>query len=322
MDTAQELFETLKSFKSKSETEFLDYCSQVLGSVEQFHVDFKEKQDRRHPNLDEDDRRNLAKAVSSFANSGGGVLIWGLKDKTLVPKPITDVKGFVRELLQLAPHVAEPIVANINADWIPTSSAPNDGFALVFVPESSLPPHRVMLNQDGIKNHYYVRSGDSFVIASHTMLEDMFGRRPKPNLVFNCKIVRRGGGGRQRTFAVILGIANKGRGTAKSPFLAVDVLEPYEISFYELDGNTNPGLPILTSSGSTKSRQYGSSQTIVIHPGIVIDVTLIDIKIDMENYLNTPKLVINYKLAAEGINLVEGQEVIDVSEIPAMFGIS
>jgi predicted HTH transcriptional regulator len=78
MDQAQELFEKLQSLKNSEE--FLEYCNQILGAVERIHVDFKEKHDRRNPKLEDDDKKNLAKAVSGFANSGGSVLIWGIED--------------------------------------------------------------------------------------------------------------------------------------------------------------------------------------------------------------------------------------------------
>ena len=83
MDQAQELFSRIKSVENSGD--FIQFCSEVLGAVERIHVDFKEKQNRSHAKLDESDKENLGKAVSGFANSGGGVLIWGFEDETLKP---------------------------------------------------------------------------------------------------------------------------------------------------------------------------------------------------------------------------------------------
>lgn len=173
MNSAKGLYKKLAGFKQADgsgrspQQQLMEYCTQILGAVERFHVDFKKKHNRRDAKLSDDDRKNLAKAVSGFANSGGGVLIWGIEDKTLSPKPITDVQHFVSSMLELAPQVTDPIVQGIDGDWIPSDAGTGqEGFGLIFIPESSLPPHRVILNHKNVKNHYYIRSGGSFVVAS------------------------------------------------------------------------------------------------------------------------------------------------------------
>ena len=189
MDTAQQLFKTLAQFKQSSGSDktsqerLIEYCKHVLGAIEGQHHDFKEKHNRTNSQLAIDDQKNLAKAVSGFSNSGGGVLIWGLENRTLSPKPICDIQGFVSSLLQLAPQLTDPTVPGIEGDWLGAdNNNPNEGFGLIYIPESPLPPHRVLLNHKEIKNYYYIRSGEDFVVASHIQLEDMFGRRPKPVL--------------------------------------------------------------------------------------------------------------------------------------------
>jgi hypothetical protein len=277
------------------------------------HVDFKEKRDRRDASLADDDQRNLAEAVSGFGNSSGGVLVWGIEDKTLRPKPIAHVDDFVSSLLHLASQITDPIVSGIDGDWIHSNDLKErSGFGLIFIPESLLPPHRVILKNAKVKDHYYIRTGDSFVVASHTQLEDMFGRRPKPNLSLNAKIVRAHRVGSEQHLRVILGIENKGRGTAKSPFLEVGVHRPYDVDSFGIDGNRNFGLRELTNSAGSKGKRYGASTEVVIHPGIIHDVTSVQVIIDAAKQKETgiPDLVVDYKIAAEGVIPVEGQKVI------------
>lgn len=317
MNSAKELFEKLTSFKQADgsgkspQQQLLEYCTQVLGAVERMHVDFKQKHDRRDSKLADDDKKNLAKAISGFANSGGGVLIWGIEDKTLAPKPITDVQRFVASMLELAPQVTDPIIQGIDGDWIPSDTeSRQEGYGVIFIPESLLPPHRVILNYKDIKNHYYIRSGESFVVASHTQLEDMFGRRPKPKLALSTRVVISGRSGRTCYLYVILGIENKGRGTAKSPFLSVRVHPPYQISEYGIDGNRHFGLTELTSSILSDEKKYGSSVDVVIHPGIVHDVTAVKVEIDTtQSPSSVFDLTLDYQIAAEGIELFEEQAV-------------
>jgi len=116
MAAAEEIFTTLVGFKDEPgsgrtpEQALLEYCATVLGSVERLHVDFKQKRDRRHAKLDDVDKKNLGKALSGFANSGGGVLVWGIEDRTLNAKPITDVQAFLSSALALAAQITDPPV--------------------------------------------------------------------------------------------------------------------------------------------------------------------------------------------------------------------
>lgn len=318
MNQAQELFEKLTSMKAE---EFLDYCNRILGGVERIHVDFKEKRDRRNSKLEDDDKKNLAKAVSGFANSGGGVLVWGLEDETLNAKPISNIQHFVQNLLQLAPQVTDPIVGKIDGKFIISNTENGEGFGILLIPESELPPHRIILNFEGIKNHYCVRSGNSFVVASHTMLEDMFGRRPKPNLALSVKFKHTGNREKLQDFTIILGIENKGRGSAKSPFLDINIQKPYKFSIYGVDGNGNFGLPILVGDNNVSHQRFGSSQTNVIHSGVTHDVTAINITLDISALREVPELIIEYQIAAESISLINGQKIINLAEIPSKFNL-
>lgn len=148
-----------------------------------------------------------------------------------------------------------------------------------------------------------------FAVASHTQLEDMFGRRPKPKLILHKKIMK----GMMRNSAhIVLGIENKGRGTARAPFLAVNVHQPGRIYEFGLDGNGHFGLKEITSSRQSDEKKYGSSANVVIHPGVVHEVTVISVQVDQlcKTDRGAQDLVIEYKIAAEGIQIIEGQEIV------------
>jgi len=322
MSLSNNLFKTLSDFKSdddsskSAEEKFLSYCNQVLGFVERFNVDFKEKHDRRESKLDVDDKKNLAKAVSGFANSGGGVLIWGIEDKSLKPKPITNVEEFLSNLMQLASQVTAPVVEGINGEWIKSASNKDSGYAFLHIPESELPPHRVILNINNIKNDYFFRSGNSFLVASHTQLEDMFGRRPKPNLKLATRLKSNGGSRDKRKVTVILGIENTGRGVAKFPFLAVRIHEPYQISKWGIDARRHFGLRELVRSVGDDWRKYGGSLEVAIHPGTIHEVTAVSIDVDPNlSSSHIYPLKIDYQIAADGIQLIESEEIIPGSII-------
>lgn len=323
MNSSEVYFEIIKGFKhspdpnTSPQQQLLEYCRHVIGSVERLHVDYKEKNDSRFPDFEDSDRKNLAKAVSGFANSGGGFLIWGIKDKTLLPKPISDIQKFLSLALELSSHTTDPIVQNIDGEWLPSVTSSSEGFGVIHIPESTLPPHRVILKQKEIKDHYYFRSGTSFDIASHTILEDMFGRRPKPQLSLSKKIIRAGGvrSENKQKFWIIIGIENSGRGVAKYPLLSVKVHKPYEISDYGIDGNGKFGLTPLPKSIRSEFEGYGASGDIVIHSGMIQDVTSIILEIDWNKPSSVHDLFIDYKIGAEGIELIEDKEKIEGAQL-------
>lgn len=320
MDSAQELFNTLADFKRIPQTShspqqlLFEYCNEILGSVERLRFDYKEKRNRSTAELEDTDRTNLAKAVSGFANSSGGVLIWGIKDQDLTPKPIANIERFTEILGRLAWQATDPPVRDIEMKWIPADLPDTtSGFALIYIPESALPPHRVILNISEVKNHYYIRTAESFIVAPHVQLEDMFGRRPKPVLSLATRIEVQENGTKPNftfSYSVILGIRNEGRGIAKTPFMSIEVNSPYAVSRHGLDGNHNNGLKELTTSPQVKARKYGASADIVVYPGVVHDVTSIAIDLHGRDLEDMQNLVIDWKMIADGVQLVEDQVVI------------
>lgn len=261
---ATTLFEQLQAIKDgkSSASLFKEYCRDVLSSVEGVHFDYKEKQDTRNADLAEPDKRNLCKAISGFANTGGGVLIWGVSDHSPPRmKPIMGVDLFLRNMLQIAAHTTDPPVPGVDGIAIPANTE-GAGYAVVFVPESQLPPHRVALRLAECQGHYYIRAGSSFAIAAHAQLEDMFGRRPHAKLVVKAREEFRtiGSGGWLIAFDVI----NDGRGTARNVCLEFDGTGGFQV-----DANIQEWLFFNSNDSKTgKPRLLFSPRADVIHPGM------------------------------------------------------
>lgn len=319
MSASSDLFELLASFRSPdamgqtSQQRLFDHLRNVLGSVERMHFDYKQKSRAHEPKLDETDKGHLSEAVSGFANTSGGVLIWGVENDTLLPKPITEVKRFTSELLKLAVVATDPVVPGIDAFSITAASEKGSGFAFIHIPESPLPPHRVALRDVKGRNNYYVRTGESFVVASHTMLEDMFGRRPRPQLVLTLKpSIVRNSGNTQIKVEVVVGLQNMGRGSALSPYLAFKVGELYKVSEYGIDGNRNTGLSRLPSPPENREVLFGASESQVIHPGMTLEITRFSGQFGpLQSPGELPAMVIEYTVAAQGVLAETHRLVVD-----------
>jgi len=152
------------------------------GQEEHLYLDFKTVSNANLNGVD--DKKNLAKAVSGFANSSGGLIVWGV-DARKNPLGIDCARGlneispiqlFVSRLNTLTGESVSPLVDGIIHKSI--ISGEEKGCAVTLVPESQSGPHMAKLGED----RYYKRSGDSFYRMEHFDLEDMFGRRQKPIL--------------------------------------------------------------------------------------------------------------------------------------------
>lgn len=152
---------------------------------EELFLDFKRSSDDgQGARLSQIDRNNLAKAISGFGNSSGGVLVWGVDcspdrdgaDVARAKRTITNVRRFVANLQGVVSGCTIPPHAGVQHSGIIVPGS-DDGFVATYIPESENAPHQVVGKQQ-----YYIRAGSDFVPAPHQVLAGMFGRRPQPHV--------------------------------------------------------------------------------------------------------------------------------------------
>lgn len=283
-----------------------------VGQEENLLLDFKtiNRADLTHA----DDKRNLAKALSGFANSSGGLVVWGIEarrnpngiDCATGKREIDPLSMFVSRLNELTGSAASPIIEEVMHKSI-SSPVGDSGFAVTLVPESNSGPHMAKLGED----RYYKRSGDSFYKMEHFDLEDMFGRRKKPRLILSAKIA-----GRRPRITIYLSIQNVGRGTAKAPYLAFNVPAPFTVSDFGIDGNRNEGLPRLHHSQEHLIHRYGANSGFAIHPGTVHEVAAINLGLNpREQDFPRGIMLIEYEITAEDTQVARSSISIDLDQI-------
>jgi hypothetical protein len=289
----------IEQYDSLSLADLNNYVSS--GQLEHLTLEFKTVS---RSDLDRNDRKNLAIALSGFANSSGGLIVWGVEarpnsdnvDCAIGLREIDNLPQFISKLNEFTGAAVNPTVDGVQHKGLPITGS--RGFAITLVPESDSGPHMAKLGED----RYYKRSGDSFYKMEHFDLEDMFGRRKKPRLNLTTRFA-----GRAETTTIILGIENTGRGTAKAPYLAFNVTAPFRPRMFGLDGNGNDGLPKLHFGQRLKYR-YGASVNFVIHPGTIHDVTAVDLGgLNPQPELIPDKdIIIEYEISAEDMQIVTG----------------
>ena len=151
---------------------------------EDLHLDFKRKTNPEHGHPDDNDKKNISKALSGFANSDGGLIVWGIDAPSGVTgarakAPITDVALFAEHLDSLASRLVVPVVEGVENIVVYQNKRKQTGYVVTYIPVSPLAPHRA---EHHATKKYFQRSGESFVQLEHWQLEYMFGRRQVPVL--------------------------------------------------------------------------------------------------------------------------------------------
>ena len=279
---------------------------------EHLHLDFKAV---GSADLTRDDRKNLAKSISGFANSDGGVIIWGVDarqnsegvDGARATRPIENLDRFMSRLRHLAGEAVSPAVPSVRHRPIPIQGT-SKGFAATLIPASDGGPHQAKLGED----RYYKRSGDRFSKMEHFEIEDMFGRRPRPDLFLMHRVIHGGEPSSDRRsweWSVVLGIGNCGRGSAHAPMLAIAPKDPWFRRTYGIDGNRTEGLERLPAATGSQWIRYGGSGLVVLHAGAEIAVCAVTCRLRTE--ISDPfDLRVRYQIAADGVRMIEDELVL------------
>jgi Putative DNA-binding domain len=133
----------LKTYERLETHEIEEYIR--LGQEEHLHLEFKTVENSDLSKRD--DRKNFAICISGFANSDGGLIVWGVDarkneqkiDCATAAKEIDSTKQFVTKLNEFTGQAVSPFVGGIRHKPLETSSG--KGFAATLVPESMCSTH-------------------------------------------------------------------------------------------------------------------------------------------------------------------------------------
>lgn len=186
MSRAEELFMRLSRDGAEGVRRLI-----VDRQSESYFVDFKRSANRGcDVYLHQNDRGNLAKAISGFGNGIGGLIIWGVgtnskgsgdtaDNEVLIENPT----GFCSLLEDAVGACTVPAHNEVISEAILTEDSL--GFVVTYIPASDRAPHQAIPER-----RYYMRAGSSHQPVPHEILAGMFGRRPNPRLaqVWMCDV--------------------------------------------------------------------------------------------------------------------------------------
>lgn len=181
MSRAEDIFQKLIYFGEDAIDDFI-----VNLQTEELFLDFKQavSTGKNGTSLHKDDRKNLAKGISGFGNSEGGVIVWGVEcsrdcDIGDVAKAKVKVKNVHRFLSWLENAISGCTIPSHNRvrNHIISVDKNGDGFVATYIPKSELAPLMTTMG-----NNIYIRSGSNNVLAPYSVIAGMFGKRPQPNV--------------------------------------------------------------------------------------------------------------------------------------------
>lgn len=253
-----------------------------------------------------DERKTLAEAISGFANSAGGLIVWGVEAKPGAdkvdcaqrPVPLDQPKLFMSRLVSYSASAVSPVVDGVDHRLV---NGPGGPFALTHVPESSSGPHMAKLGED----RYFKRNGDKFLRMEHFDIADMFGRRRRPALKL---FLEKQGNGE----TLLVTIRNEGRGIAKAPYLALKMPSEFDLSPHGFDGKGAFGLAPV---GQYKETSFlGGDANKVIHVGQTLVVGRLEVRTRFTHGVRqvaTGAYPFQYELAAEDGDISTGEIVVN-----------
>lgn len=197
--------------------------------VEELFLDYKQSSTMLPgTKLSPDDRKNLAKCVAGFANSDGGVIVWGV---TCKPTPDGDVpthtvpisSPIALKALFDGALSGLTLPAHSGVENLSLSDTSGVGFVITHVPPGTHVPYQALYP----KPEYYIRAGSSFQPTPHAVLAGMFGRVPQPVVA---PVIRFGAAGRagdgQVQVRLDVSVVNRGRGFAEDIFCTIEADTP------------------------------------------------------------------------------------------------
>jgi hypothetical protein len=199
---------------------------------ETLHLEFKSKGHGGEPGkIGDEDKKNLAKSISAFANTEGGCLIFGIStdqgkgsdaDRAKAVQLIDDLGGVKRSVEAILRDVVNPAIPGVELHVVEDSAGSDRGILALYIPQSVGRPHRANMGSGDVREHYYQRTASRSDIMPHSILAALMGRVPSASLYLLLNIWIE----QPSVLRFWLELGNSGRGSARQPAIKLFESEP------------------------------------------------------------------------------------------------
>lgn len=203
-------------FYNKNSYTLADIESLITNEVEEdIHLDYKEA---RALAKDDKKRIEITKDVSAFANSDGGIIVYGVAEAGNKPKAISPIDGreITKEWLENVILSIQPKINGIKIYPIRVDDAEHSIY-VVKIPRSDRTPHMAK------DYRYYKRINFQSVPMEDYEIKDLYNRISTPKLEINrCGFYKVDEGKKDVTYHLVATVRNIGK----------KVCESYKLNFY------------------------------------------------------------------------------------------
>lgn len=281
----------------------------LIGEVEGGRLDCKEVGDFQMRKGDA--KKLFASMLSGFANSEGGLILWGATAKKNAKQVdcITGFPGvqnadiFTSRLNELTSEALSPGLPGIE-HRIVHDDAGAPPFVVTVVPASDAAPHMALLGE----NRYYQRIGQATLPMEHFQLADMFGRRPQALL--RIKFYKL-----DNSDVLSVDMENAGRGVATAPYLLFfNISPPYIVAPYPSSGNAADfPLPKVKPAARQGVDGFVGGMEHLIHPGLHLTLRALQLPSLWSGGTPPSPCSAEFRFGAVGVIERRGQLIFDFS---------
>jgi len=204
-------------FYNKDNYTLEDIESLIKNEVEEsLYLDYKEA---RALSKTDKARLDITKDVSSFANSDGGIIVYGVSEQGAKPKEVTPIDGseFAKEWLENIIQQIQPRIDGIKIFPIRIEGDIERSIYVVQIPRSANAPHMAK------DNRYYKRINFQSLPMEDYEIKDTYNRVTTPNLVIDrCTFYKESEDAKKVIYSLSATILNRGNRACES----------YKLNFY------------------------------------------------------------------------------------------
>jgi len=246
------------------------------GETEGLHLEAKAPS---MPRVNRDQQIYIAKAISGFSNTAGGIVIWGVSitkhehsglDVLTQIEPVANCHQFMRSLQRIIPTLSTPPILSAKCKCILRRKSDTRGVVVTHFPYQEGSPV-----QSSLDNLFYWRSGDDFHPAPYEMIRRLFLSADSPDLrtQIDADLAKKEPDG---TWVIPLVIANNSQAIAEHTNISVEITN-------RADCEAVTSFELSDASGFNKGRCiYMKEVAGVIHKGLNLAVGSMRVKMKVD----------------------------------------
>lgn len=187
------------------------------------------------PKITKDMKANLAKALSGFTNTEGGVIIWGISttkhehsglDVFTQLEPLGNCKNFAQIVEKTIPTLTIPSITISKTKILKQSKEDSKGVVITYVPKIISGPV-----QSSVDDHFYFRNGDEFSKLPYEMVKRLFTAADIPDLHLRIDYHRIKND--RNVWNIPIYIINKSAAIAEHVFIHFDFVNSESFAFFQ-----------------------------------------------------------------------------------------